>query len=482
MADAILFRPRFLDYTITPLPIPWGLLYIGSSLMNSGYSVRIIDGLSHPDWRELFLEELKHGPMFVGVTSMSGKQIKYGLEFSAFVKEHSRLPVVWGGIHPSLFPEQTLKNRDVDFIAQGESEETILEFMNHLEGKQAISGVRGMGFKDKDAIHINKNRPPADLDHLPRLDYSLIDIERYMGRRFGSRRSFELCTSRGCPHNCGFCYNMTQYGGIWRSMSIDHIFDNLHELIDNHKIDGLTWREDNFFVIRERVKEIAQRMIREKINIKWHADCRIDYVDGYDDSFLDLLKRSGCHTLTLGVESGSDSILEQINKGITRDQVLRVRDKLSRHGIYQNYHFMFGFPDESEEDVEKTVDLIHELMRKNPHFGAICGPSLYTPYPGTMLFEKSLQKGFHPPETLEGWIDMDWHSLRLPWITGKRNKVIEDTAWNIMGMSQKNTRTYFKLKFYLLAKFNLHIPCFEKNIHPWLKKVQDSMAGITRSR
>lgn len=482
MADAILFRPKFLDYTIKPFPIPWGLLYVGSSLVNAGYSVKIIDELTHPHWQDLILEELKHQPIFVGVSSMTGKQIQYGLTFSAFVKKHSQLPLVWGGVHPSLFPEQTLKNENIDFVAKSESEATIIEFMNYLEGNQMIDSVKSMGFKDKDRIHINGDRPYADLEHLPRLQYSLIDIDRYTGKRFGSQRSFELCTSRGCPHHCGFCYNMTQYNGTWRSMSIDHIFENLCELIDHYKIDGLTWREDNFFVSRERVREIAERMIREKIDLKWHADCRIDYVDSYDDSFIALLKRSGCHTLTLGVESGSNSILKHINKNITREQVLRAKDKLSKHGIYQNYHFMLGFPNESEEDVNETIDLIYELMKKNRYFGEICGPSLYTPYPGTTLFAESLQKGFHPSETLEGWIDMDWHSLRLPWVTGKRSQVIEDIAWNIMGMSQKNMRTYFKMKFYLLAKFNLHIRCFEKKIYPLFKKFQDSMAGITRSQ
>jgi anaerobic magnesium-protoporphyrin IX monomethyl ester cyclase len=482
MADAILFRPKFLDYSITPFPIPWALLYIGSALVNSGYSVTIIDELAHPCWQDLVLEELKQQPMFAGVTVMTGKQIKYGLAFSDFVKKHSSIPLVWGGVHPSLFPEQTLKNRAVDFIVKGEGETTIFEFMKHLEGQLPLDRVKGMGFKEKGTIYINEDRPLADLDFLPRIHYSLIDLGRYTGRRFGSRRSFELCTSRGCPHHCAFCYNRIQYNGTWRSMSIDFVFENLHELIDRFEIDGLTWREDNFFVSRKRVADIAERLIREKINLKWHADCRIDYVDDYDDHFIQLLKESGCHTLTLGVESGSDTLLKHINKGITRDQVLRVKDKLSRHGIHQNYHFMLGLPEESEEDVYKTVSLIYDLMHKNRYFGEICGPSLYTPYPGTALFEESLRKGFRPPETLEGWIDMDWHSLRTPWITGGRKRVIEDIAWNAMGMSQKFVAPYFKYKFYLLAKFHLHIPCFEKKIYPRLKKFQDSMAGITRGR
>jgi anaerobic magnesium-protoporphyrin IX monomethyl ester cyclase len=471
MADVILFRPKFLDYSVEALPIPWGLLYVGSSLSESGYSVRIIDELTHSNWKNTILDELKNRPKLVGISAMTGKQIKYGLQFSAFIKERSSVPIIWGGVHPSIFPEQTLQNKHVDFIAQGESEETILEFMQHLDGKKDIKGLKGIGFKEKDTIHINKKRPFSNLDNLPRLDYSQIDVERYIGKRFDSQRSFELCTSRGCPHQCRFCYNLNYYQNRWRPLSVDKIFNHLYEIIDTYQIDGLTWREDNFFVDRKRAQKIAERIIEEKIKINWHADCRIDYINGYDDSFIALLKKSGCHTLTLGAESGSNRILEHINKGITREQILRAKEKLSRHGIYQNYHFMMGLPGETDEDIKKTIDLIYTLMHKNKYFGDICGPSLYTPYPGTALYGESLKKGFEPPEILEGWIDMDWHSLRLPWITGKQRKTVEDIAWNIMGMGQKPVHTYFKWKFYLLAKYNILIPCFERKIFNILKNI-----------
>ncbi|MFO7981440.1 MAG: radical SAM protein [Candidatus Aminicenantes bacterium] len=478
MTDAILFRPKFLDYTIETLPIPWGLLYVGSSLVNSGYSVKVIDELTHPNWQDLILEELKHRPLFVGVTSMTGRQIKYGLKFSSFIKKHSCIPIVWGGIHPSIFPKQTLRNENIDFVVKREGEKTIIEFMEFLEGKQEIERIKGLGFKKNGSIHVNEDRPFIRLENLHRLHYSLIDVHDYIGNRFGAQRSFELCTSRGCPHPCSFCYSMSYYKRTWRSMSVDHIFDNLHKVIESYQIDGLTWREDNFFVSKKRVREIAERIIREKINISWHADCRIDYLDNYDDSFIGLLKQSGCHTLTMGVESGSDIILKKINKGINREQVLRVKEKLSKHGIFQNYHFMLGLPDESKEDVKKTISLMSRLMEKNKYFSHIYGPSLYTPYPATTLYEKCLQKGFNPPKKLEGWIDMDWHSLRLPWVTGMRRKVIEDIAWNIMGMKKKTVYPYFKVKFLLLAKLNIHIPCFEKKIYPLFRYIQDFMTGI----
>jgi len=469
MANVILFRPKFSDYKVQTLPIPWGLLYIASSLIKEGYSVKIIDELINPNWQNMIQNEIKQKPKLFGISCMTGKQIKYSLNFSSFIKKHSDIPVVLGGVHPSILPEQTLRNEYIDFVVKHEGEETIIELMKSFEEKQDLEKIIGLGYKRNNKIFVNKDRPLIKLDNLPCIAYNLIEVDRYIGKRFGSQRSFELCTSRGCPHQCKFCYNLNYNKCTWRSLSVDKIFDNLYEVIDKYKIDCITWREDNFFIDKKRVKEIAERIIREKINIRWHADCRVDYVYNYTQDFIDLLKRSGCHTLTLGVESGSNKILKSINKGITQEQVIKVKEKLTKNKIYQDYHFMMGFPDETDEDIKQTIDLIYKLMRSNKYFGGICGPSLYTPYPGTLLYKKSLTKGFSPPKTLESWINMDWHTLNIPWIKGKPRKVIEDIAWNIMGIGQKFVRNYFKFKFYLLAQYNLHIPCFEKIFVDWLR-------------
>jgi len=465
MADIILFRPKFFNAPLKPPPVPWGLLYVGSSLTAKGFSVKIVDGLLHSDWRNLLLKEIKHKPLFIGITSMTGSQIEHGLKASAFVKSRSDIPIVWGGIHPSIFPEQTLINKHIDYIVKGEGEETAIELMEHFKNKKRPEEIKGIGYKKNNKVIVNPDRSFPILDNLPRIDYSLIDVNRYVGKRFGSQRSFELCTSRGCPHRCAFCYNTYYYKSTWRTMSVDRIINTLHGLVDQYDIDGITWREDNFFVDKGRVKKITERIIKENIRIKWHADCRVNDVCRFDDAFIELLKKSGCHTLTLGAESGSDKVLTSINKGITRDQIIMVKDKLTRHQIYQNYHFMMGLPGETDEDIKKTVDLMYQLMKKNKFFGKISGPSLYTPYPETALYQQSLVKGFDPPESLEGWIDMDWYTLGLPWITKKRRKVIEDIAWNVMGIGQKKVHHYFKWKFFLSAKYNCHIPCFERGIY-----------------
>jgi len=469
MVDIVLFRPRFLYSRMNPPPIPWGPLYVGSALSRQGYTVTLIDELLCPDWRNRVAEILKDRPLCVGVSAMTGMQIEYGLRFTSFVKSNApEVPVVWGGVHASLFPRQTLEHEAVDCVVVGEGEETAVEMLQCLEKCRGLDDVQGVGFKHNGRVHLNPERPSPDLDSLPRIDYSLIDVHSYIGNRFGAKRSFELCTSRGCPHACGFCYNARFTRRTWRSMSVDRIFSCLNDLITRYGVDAVTWREDNFFVDSRRVEEIARRIIRENIHIRWHADCRIDYVDRYDDAFLSLLKASGCHTLTLGAESGSDRILDRICKGITREQTLAVREKLSHHGIYQNYHFMLGLPGEDRRDVMQTLTLIDSLRRGNRFFGRICGPSLFTPYPGTDLYAQCLAMGLVVPDSLEGWRKMDWYSCHLSWMPRKQRKWLEDLAWTLMGMEIKWIGAYFAIRFRLFIQRNVWIPCFERAVFEWM--------------
>lgn len=473
MAQMILFRPRFHYLSGGNPPVPWGPLYIGSALSHKGYSIQLIDEFLDPGWRQFLPEMLQKRPICVGVSAMTGSQIDYGLSLSRFVKRHDpQIPVVWGGVHASLFPRQTLAEDAVDCVVVGEGEETIVETVQCLEQHKSLASVKGIGFKQNGHVYLNPLRLPPDLNSLPRIDYSLIDVNAYLGKRFGAERSFELCTSRGCPHSCRFCYNARFSRHTWRSLSVELIFSYLHEVIAKFNVDAVTWREDNFFVDQQRVKEIAHRIIREGIRIYWHADCRIDYLDRYDDNFIELLKKSGCHTLTLGAESGSDRMLHRICKGITRKQILSVSEKLSRYGIYQNYHFMLGMPGENREDVMQTLTLIDLLRRGNRFFGRICGPSLYTPYPGTEMYDDCKKMGIVIPESLAGWSGMDWYSCHLSWISRKERKRIEALAWTILGMGVRGFGVYCKLKFFLFLRFNLWIPGFERVLFKRLIKLK----------
>ena len=483
MSDVVFFRPKYTDEVIAQPGVPWGLIYVSSFLVKEGYKVRIIDEITNPDWQSLVREEIKSKPLLFGVSSMTGLQIKYGLIFSQFIKKHSNIPVVWGGVHPTILPQQTLANESIDFVVIGEGEETIIELVKALEGKQSLTEVKGLAFKQDDEIVVNEERQPLNLDNIPGLPYHLIDMNLYIHQRFGRKRVMELITSRGCTFRCRYCYNQGFNKSRWRSLSIDHIFNNLHRVIHDYDIDGIMWLEDNFFLNRKRVKEIAERIIKENIDIKWGAECRVDFIYKFDQDFIDLLKKSGWHSVTLGVESGSDRILKYIAKGITREQALEAHHKLTKNGIHQNYFFMMGFPEETNEDILQTMSLIYQIAAQGKYVDNIC-LSCYTPYPGTSLYDECLARGFKQPQSLEGWIKMDFHRLNLPWFAARQKKNIQNIAWNLRGLKKKFGSVvyrYFVFKLYLMIKFRIFIPSFEKIIHSKYRKLFLSLNGLRKN-
>ena len=179
---------------------------------------------------------------------------------------------------------------------------------------------------------------------------------------------------------------------------------------------------------------------------------RIDTFLHYDDALLSLIKKSGCAELTFGVESGSDRILQLICKDI------RVKDVLSAHaraldfGFKVNYHFMIGFPDETAADIKTTASLIYRLSRRDGI--TIFGPSIYKPYPGTPLFDKSIQLGFRQPQSLEEWVTYDVDSLaKFPWFSGRYKRylievqyVASRAAWQAGNMNRRLRKAYFRLR------------------------------------
>lgn len=238
-------------------------------------------------------------------------------------------------------------------------------------------------------------------------------------------RLLHLESSRGCPHKCGFCYNQSFNERTWRCLSPEKTVDRLEKLINIlPDIKAVHFQDDNFFVNKQRVKEICEILIKKNIHIVWRTTCRIDYFDCFDDSFIDILERSGCKMLYFGIESGSNRILKFINKGITKEQVIATNKRLEKTNILPRYSFMSGFPTETMYEVKETVALLQKLVKdnKNAHVSSIM---CYTPFPGTELYEACIKHGFIPPRKLEDWAAFNYSNLRAPWLTAEEKENLE---------------------------------------------------------
>jgi len=187
-------------------------------------------------------------PLCAGLTSITGSQIKYSLEISKFIKAHSDVPVVWGGIQPTILPEETLSNNNIDIIVMNEGETSFLELVRKLDKKESLHGVKGIRFKENDNVIQNEEREYLDLNRIPNLPYDLIDIKHYLPL-FKGRRTLYMETSRGCVGKCAFCSNIVYNKRQWRAMSAETVLERIKSVYNKYGINSFYFIDDNFLSI-----------------------------------------------------------------------------------------------------------------------------------------------------------------------------------------------------------------------------------------
>ncbi len=393
--------------------VPLALLHIAASLQQEGYAVRILD-MRLQDYRQIKIGD----PLFIGITCMSGLQIKYALEFACSAKtQNPSCPLVWGGVHPTLLPQQTASNPLVDVVVRGEGELIIKDLANALASGQPLNNVAGVTYRVGAEVKSNPDGEVIDLDQIPiELPYNLLEMERYPSVKSGR---FHIQTSRGCPHRCGFCYNTQFNKKRWRGKSAKRVLDEIDYILKRFPnvkiIDPI---DDNVFVDQQRVREICQGILDRKLDVRWRANCRFDYLSTYDREFLGLLERAGCVELDFGGESGSSRLQELICKDVTADQMLQSVSNLKAWAptIEPYVSWMSGLPGETDQDLNQTFDLMDKMTEVNPktqHYGIF----VYTPFPSPLT--QILPPGYTPPQTLEEWgsihvfhFDPPWHSKK----------------------------------------------------------------------
>lgn len=440
MADVILINPAFESLSVNPKHYkdhvfrePTNLLYLGSVLDNEGYNVKIIDVCPyHVEGNNSFLKVLKKeadNALLVGITALT-EQIKQGIELSEFAKKiNPNLKIVWGGVHPSLFPSQTCIDPLIDFVVVGEGETTLLELTNALEKDNSdFSGIDGLVYKENGNVKINNPRKLLDMNELPSPNWDLVEVDRYITMPDG-RKEMQVHTSRGCPHRCTFCINRIFENLRWRSKNAEKVLDEIEYLINRYNVDHIRFRDENFSVNKKRVDEIAEGILKRKFDITWRMSARCDYFKrGFiDENNLGRWVKSGLEQIDTGAESGSDRVLKILKKDLTPQDILNAARMINKFDLKSTFSFMIGLPGETREDMEKTVDIIFKIKEINPKKMRILGPQIFRPYPGGELYNTCKRLGLKEPDNLRGWISLDplhavgYTSLQeLPWIEDRR--------------------------------------------------------------
>lgn len=434
MFDVVLVMPAANRFDKVSIRVPNGLLAIAALPVQKGYSVKIIDLKLDPQWRRTLTDSIGPHTICVGITCSTGRMILSALEVARAVREiHSDLPLVWGGPHPTLVAEQTARHPLVDVIVLNEGEETFWELLKALQARAPLSGVKGLVYKEGNNVIFTPSRGLcADFDARPMLPYHLLDLSRYSSLSLHGERSVDLITSRGCPYDCSFCSTPVTSQRHWRAMSVARIMDDIRFLYDEHDVRTFYFADDNFMVDLKRVEAFCDALAVFGREIHWGTQgVTVVTLKQMSDALLNKIAASGCIELSVGVESASPEILKSIHKPMTIEDLHAVNDRLSRHSrIAVKYNMIVGFPGETIEQVKATVQLAVELYQRNP--GAWFPFNIFTPFPGTVEFQKAVTHGFRPPERLENWARLEsvgWGKYFNYWYGEKETELLESMSF-----------------------------------------------------
>lgn len=433
--DVLLINPAFGQKGVKhPQNIPINLLELGSYLLSKGIKVKIIDCAVRDDYSELVKEASKE-VILVGFGVMT-TQINSALDLTRIIKEvNPSVKFVWGGVHPTLFPEQTIKHEYVDFVIRGEGEDPLYNLVRCFKEEKPSDDIKGLVFKDGNKIIKNPLPPLMDVNQLPSPEWNLIDKEMLDKYRSNANASFflQISTSRGCPHRCTFCINVCTTNR-WRGKSPEKVINEISYIYNELKIKNIKFRDECFFVDKKRVKAILNGFIENKFDLQWQGNCRADYFTKgvVDEEVLELAKKTNCDEFGFGAESGSQRVLDMIKKDIKLGDVLFVAQTLKKYNLRSSYSFMTGMPYETKDEMIETIRFIRKLKRINPAKIIIIGPQAYRPYPGGEMYLDALKLGWKEPESLEEWpnlfskMDLSTTSRLFPWV---RDSTYVDYIW-----------------------------------------------------
>lgn len=347
----------------------------------------------HIVWKEIMQTLRNFNPDIVGISVMTPN---YGsaLKISQIIKEYNKdCKVIWGGPHPTIEAERALLEKTVDLVIRGEGENTIVELCKIIESKshkKDFSNIKGLSYKENGDIFHNQPRELSrDLDGFPFPARDLLLYKNlYPSSTFGN-----LIISRGCPFECSYCGVHHIWGKDVKFRSIESVILEIYTTARNYGTREFYFLDDNFTVNRKYTFDLCTNIINKRLDISWNCITRVDLID---NDLIRILKKAGCCHIDIGIESGSPKILNLINKGITLEQIREASKLLKKNHMNWGAFFVIGFPQETENDIEETIQFMKELSPISVEF------SIFTPYPGTKLYELSNKLGLIPK-------DVDWN-------------------------------------------------------------------------
>jgi anaerobic magnesium-protoporphyrin IX monomethyl ester cyclase len=434
---------------------PLGLAYVAAVLERSGHVVKILDrdvilrkeGIDFDRADDITISEIEDfRPDFIGISATTPNMLDVGQISKKIKAKFPNVQISLGGPHVTALPEETLKEfSSIDVAIIGEGEETSLDLVNGT----ALSDVKGIAYRKDGKVIKNEPRPHiADLDSLPFPAHHLLDMESYLRpSRFTSRnlslRTTSIFTARGCPYRCNFCAGPIIFPGKVRYHSTKRVIAEIDNLLNKYNVEALYFAEDMFLASKKRATELLEEFIKQPWSkrLKWFAQARVNVID---PEMLDLMKRAGCAGVEYGFESGSQRILDAMNKVSKVEENVKAALLTRRAGLRFQANIIVGYPGETKEDFARTIAFLEKIKPSNVGF------NVFMPLPGTGIYDQLKAEG----KTIPPWDEIG-------------DPEIASISYADM------TKEEFE-KMYLLTRFKVILPMNLKNF------IKDNMRNPVR--
>ncbi len=368
---------------------PYGLLSLGAQCLRAGHQVKVFNLSAHA-WSTVEQVVARLEADVFALSCWTANRRGVGLTVKEIRRRHPGAHIVVGGPHATPLPREVMRHHpEIDTLCVGESEGSFMELIERLRRGVSTKAVPGTWYREgSDVVQAEARDSIRDLDTLAS-PHDYFDTHIFM-------------TSRGCPWACTFCGAESSWGRGFRGHSVPYVLDALERAIARARVKMLQIKDDTFTTNKKRVLELCRGIRERKLNFLWSCDTRVDVLN---EELLREMRLAGCQRLSLGVETGSPSILRNIDKKITVDEIVAAADMAKKYGVQVRFYMMLGNRGETTHTFRETLEF---LQRARPHQFIF---SCLSVFPGT--------HDFHDAERA-GWLDReryfteDFQELKVP--------------------------------------------------------------------
>ncbi len=364
--------------------VPLGILYISSFLEKNGYNNEIFDS-TFSSFEKLKQHLLNTQPEIIGIYTNLMTKLNV-LNIIRFIKDApglKKVKIILGGPEVTNHAENFLEY-GADIIVIGEGEETMLEIVQHYSGKisESPGNINGIAFKNKDdeIIYTVERTKIKNIDEIPFPGRKKVNLQLYFDawKNKHGESAISVSTMRGCPYTCKWC-SRAVYGLSYRRRSVSLVVDELEWIQKNYIVDTIWFVDDVFTISHKWMKAFTEEVEKRKLNIKYECITRADRMN---EEIIQLLRRSGCFRVWIGAESGSQKVIDAMDRRVKVEQVREMIQLSKKYGIQSGTFIMVGYPGETEDDISQTLE---HLKMSDPDFFTI---TIAYPIKGTPLYDE----------------------------------------------------------------------------------------------